>query len=354
MKKALSLVIALCLLLSLAACTDAKKADIAEKTRVFTDDCGRDVTIPETVSSIVPSSSFSQIVLMAIAPDMFAGLATELYDSSRTVLPDELFELPVFGSLYATADLNVEELALTAPQLIIDVGSAKSSLTDDLDTLEKQTGIPSLFIEATLETMPRAYRTLGELLGRQERGEALAKRCEEILARTENIMQQVGEDKLDCLYIMGDEGLNVLAKGTFHAEVIDLLTNNLAVVDNPMSKGTGNEVTMEQIALWDPEFIIFAPDSIYESVKEKDPFNQMRAIVNGNYIRVPDVPNNWLNMPPSGQRYLGLIWLTAVLYPEYCDYDAESEIRSYFELFYNCTLTDEQYFEITEGAFFAQ
>lgn len=52
-------------------------------------------------------------------------------------------------------------------------------------------------------------------------------------------------DKVNLLYITGDEGLNVIAQGSFHAEVIDLLSNNLAVVDEPSSKGTGNEVDME-------------------------------------------------------------------------------------------------------------
>lgn len=354
MKKALTLILALALVLSLAACAPAKTDESSAAKRVFVDDCEREVTIDETITSIVPSSSFGQIVLMAIAPEMFVGLSIELYDSSRGILPDELFELPVFGSLYASADLNVEELALTAPQLIIDIGSAKASTAEDLDALQSQTGIPSVFIEATLETMPEAYRTLGELLGKPERGEALAKRCEEILARTQSIMEQVGDNKHKTLYIMGEEGLNVLAKTTFHAEVIDMLTDNLAVVDNPMSKGTGNEVTMEQIALWDPELIIFAPDSIYDDVQNMDPWNKMDAIVNGNYLQVPDVPNNWLNMPPSAQRYLGLIWLTAALYPEYCDYDVRAEIEAYFELFYNCELTDEQYETITAGAFIAK
>ena len=50
--------------------------------------------------------------------------------------------------------------------------------------------------------------------------------------------------------VLGEEGLNMLAKDSYHAELIDLLTNHLAVMENPMSKGSGNAVSMEQIALW--------------------------------------------------------------------------------------------------------
>lgn len=321
------------------------------ETWTFTDDVGREVEVPGEITRIVPSAPLAQIILYAIAPDLFVGLASEWYDSARGIIADEHFDLPYFGSLYASADLNVEELALTDPQLIIDIGDVKSSVAEDMDALQQQTGIPSVFISSTLETMPETYRTLGKLLGREERGEELAQFCERIYTRTGTIMDKVGEEKVKALYVLGQEGLNVLAKGSYHAELLDLLTDNAAVVDSPISKGTGNAVTMEQIALWDPEFVIFAPDSIYDTVEETETWNQITAIVNGDYVRVPDAPHNWMSMPPSVQRYLGLIWLTAELYPDYCDYDVKEDILEYYRLFYGCQLTEEQYTAITEGAF---
>ncbi len=321
------------------------------ETWVFTDDAGREVELDSTITRIVPSSSLAQIILLAIAPEMLVGLAGEFYDSARGLVPDYLFELPEFGHLYADSDLNIEALALTEPQLIIDIGEAKSSVKEDMDALQSQTLIPSVFINTTLETMPETFRTLGKILGKEEKAEELAAFCEDTWQRTQSIMAKVGDNKLDALYVLGDEGLNVIAATSYHSELIDMLTNNLAVVDNPLSKGSGNEVTMEQLALWDPEFVIFAPDSIYDSVKDMDPWNRITAIVNDNYIQTPDAPHNWMSMPPSVQRYLGLIWLPAVLYPEYCDYDVEAEIREYYELFYGCSLTDEQFDAVTAGAF---
>ena len=130
-----------------------------------------------------------------------------------------------------------------------------------------------------------------------------------------------------------------------------MLTDNVAVVDSPVAKGTGNQVTAEQIALWDPEFVVFAPDSIYHTAARSDLWSHVTGIAAGNYVQVPDTPHNWMGMPPSVQRYLGLIWLTAQLYPDYCDYDAQEEIREYYRLFYGCELTAQQYEALTEGAF---
>ena len=307
--------------------------------------------LPGEITRIVPSGALSQIILLAIAPDLLVGTASEVPSSAEGFLPDRLFTLPCFGTLSSSADLNVEELALAEPQLIIDIGEAKPSVREELDALQANTLIPSVFLSASLESMPATYRRLGALLGREERGEELAQFCERVYSRTVNIMEQVGENKVNCLYVLGEEGLNVIAAGSYHSELMDLLTNNLAVVDNPMGKGTGNEVTMEQISLWDPDFVLFGPGSIYEWVEAMDPWNRVTAIVNGNYVQVPDLPYNWMGMPPAVQRYLGLIWLTAELYPAYCDYDVKAEILEYYRLFYGCTLTDEQYKAIIAGSF---
>lgn len=331
--------------------TPASSEAVQPTSYLFTDDLGREVEVDAQISRIVPSAPLAQIALLAIAPEMFVGLASKFYEDARGIIPDEMFELPYFGSLYAGSELNVEELAMTEPQLIIDIGEAKKSSIEDLDALQQQTLIPSVFISATLKTMPETYRKLGKLLGKEEKGEQLAQFCERVYNRTLDIMDKVGDNKVSCLYVLGDEGLNVIAANSYHSELLDLLTNNLAVVDNPLSKGSGNEVTMEQIAAWDPEFVVFAPRSIYSKVKEIPAWNQIRAITNDRYVETPDVPHNWMSMPPSVQRYLGLIWLPAVLYPDYCDYDVKEEILKYYELFYGCTLTEEQYQTITEHAF---
>ncbi len=351
-KRIISLFLAVSMLFIPVGCSNkVSSKETPSNLRTFTDDCGRDVEIPAEISRIVPSGPLAQIILMAIAPDLFVGVASSFRDVDRGIVNEQLFDLPKFGSLYAGADLNVEELALAAPDIIIDIGDSKKTATEDMDKLQAQTQIPSVFLYATMETMPQTYRTLGKLLGREERGEELASFCENVYQRSVAVMEQVGDNKANTLYVLGNEGLNVIAAQSYHAELLDLLTNNLAVVENPVSKGTGNEVTMEQISLWNPDFVIFAPDSIYDTVKEIPAWNQVTAIINDDYVKVPQVPHSWMGMPPSVQRYLGLIWLTAELYPEYCDYDVKADILEYYRLFYGCDLSEEQYNDITAAAF---
>ena len=343
-KNLIALLLAAMMLLTTCACA-------LGETMVFTDDVGREVTVPTDITRLVVSGPLPQIYLYAIAPDMLVGLASRFYESAEGIIPEEHINLPYFGQLYGSANLNIEELAKADPQVIIDMGEPKKSIVEDLDGLEAQTTIPALFIQSTLETAPDAYRKLGKLLGREEAAEEIAVFLEKVYTRTTAILEKVGENRKQILYITGDEGHNVLARTSYQAELIDMLTDNIAVVENPVSKGTGNEVTMEQIMLWDPEFIIFAPDSVYDKVATDDTWSKLTAVANGEYIKTPQGPHNWLGSPPSVQQYLGLIWLTSVLYPEYCDYDVKADVTEFYRLFYHCELTDAQYDALTEGAF---
>ena len=349
MKKRIAFLLALLLLLS--ACGKAPAAAAPGQTIVFTDDCGREVELPSPISRIAATGPLSQIVLYTLAPDMLVGLASKWSGSAEGIVPEKYRQLPYLGQLYNTANLNVEELALAGPQVIIDIGRVMSTSDSDMDALHQQTGIPTIFLSADFESLPQTYRSLGQLLGKQEEAERLAAFCERVHGRTLSILEQVGDNKVTALYIKGEEGTSVLAKGSPHAETLDLLTDNLAVVDSPSSKGSGNEVTMEQIALWDPELILFDEDSIYDTVSGLDTWNTLSAIAGRNYLEVPESPWNWLGTPSAAQRCLGMIWLTAQLYPEYCDYDPQAEILEFYELFYHCELTQQQYEALTANAF---
>ena len=221
------------------------------------------------------------------------------------------------------------------------MGEAKDGIAEDLDALQEQTTIPFVHISATLATMDETYTMLGDLLGMPDEAKTLADYCRGTYDRALTIADSV--EKANLLYITGDAGLNVIAQGAYHAEVIDLLSNNLAVVDDPSSKGTGNEVDMEQILNWNPDVILFAPDSIYDTVAEDAAWQGVTAIQNGAYYEVPMGPYNWMGFPPSVQRLLGMLWMAKVLYPAAADFDLYTEAAQYFKLFYHCDLTREQY-----------
>lgn len=325
--------------------TEAVQTSATESdTVIFTDSAGRQVEVPRHITRIAASGSMAQIVIFALAPDMLAGLAGKWADAAKPFIDPKYYNLPVLGQFYGTGDLNLEEIAAVDPQVIIDVGEAKSTVAEDMDGIMKQVGIPTVHIDAGTTTMGDAYRMLGKLLGMEDPAEVLAQYCEGVYNNTLKIMDKVGEDKkAKLVYCLGNDGLSVLAKGSYHAEVLDLLSNNLAVVDNPSSKGSGNPVDMEQLLKWDPDNIIFAPDSIYDSVDSDPTWRKLKAISSGNFYKTPSGPYNWMGYPPSVNRYIGMIWMTQILYPDIAQYDLYNETAKYYKLFYHCDLTREQF-----------
>lgn len=342
MKKMIALLLAAMMLIALVGCTKTPNAPDASGTRSFTDSVGRTVEVPNEITKVAISGPLAQIVVFALCPDRLVGIAQKWDKTAEQFLATEYYQLPELGQLYGgKGELNLETLLLSGAQVVIDVGEPKGSIVEDLDALSEQTGIPFVHITATIGTMGEAYQKLGELLDMPDEAEALTVYCDAQYARITEIAERV--DKANLLYITGDKGLNVIARDSYHAEIIDLLSNNLAVVDSPSSKGTGNEVDMESLLLWDPDVILFAPDSVYASVGSDPLWSELKAIRNGTYYEVPMGPYNWMGFPPSVQRILGMLWMAKLLYPDAADYDLYTEVAAYFRLFYHCELSEADY-----------
>lgn len=317
-------------------------APAAPETVLFTDSVGREVEVSKDITRVAISGPLAQIVVFALAPDKLVGIAAKWDTTAEQYLKTEYYNLPELGQLYGgKGELNLETLLASQAQVVIDVGEPKDGIVEDLNALQEQTGIPFVHITATTKTMGETYRQLGKLLNMGDEAEALASYCEKTYARAEEIAGKM--EKANLLYCLGDAGLNVIAKDSYHAEILDMLSNNLAVVDEPSSKGSGNEVDMEQILKWNPDVILFAPGSIYATVGGEKTWQKVTAIKAGTYYEVPMGPYNWMGFPPSVQRYLGMMWMEKLLYPEAATYKLYTEVAEYFKLFYHTDLTQEEY-----------
>lgn len=346
MKRFLAFLLAAVMLLSMTACGSTATASGSSKTQEFTDSTGRTVTIPAEITKIAITGPLSQVYILPLAGDMLVGVCNEFSADAALYLPEEIFNKTEIGQLYGgKGEMDLEALLTAAPDLVIDIGEPKDSIGTDLTALTEQTGIPFVHVDATVQTAPEAYRTLGKLLGREDKAEELAQWCEKTYQTITVMMEKVDtyNARNGLLYCLGDKGTNVIAEGSFHAETINMVSRNLAVIEDVFPGGLGNEVDLEQILLWNPEIVIFAPDSCYHAIAGDPQWQSVSAVAKGNYFKTPDGPYGWLSSPPAVQRYLGMLWLGELLYPDYTDYNLQEEITEYYKLFYGCDLTDDMY-----------
>ena len=353
MKKLLALLLTLCMILTLFAGCGAAPGQKKAATKEFTDSLGRTVTVPHEITKIAISGPLSQVYIIPLAGDLLVGVSNAFASDAALYLPDYISEMTEIGQLYGgKGEMDLEALLAAAPDVVIDIGEPKGSMAEDLTTLTEQTGIPFIHIDATVATAPEAYRTLGQLLNREEKAEKLATWCETTYAGIVAMMERVDADnaRKSLLYCLGATGTNVMAEGSFHAETVNLMAQNLAVVEEVSFSGDGNEVDLEQILLWNPEVIVFDPASCYDTVGDNAQWQPLDAISSGNYYKTPYGPYGWLSSPPAVQRYLGMLWLGQLLYPEYVEYDLQEEVTTYYKLFYDCDLTDDMYQALVANA----
>ncbi|KMT21795.1 ABC transporter substrate-binding protein [Clostridium cylindrosporum] len=346
------LVVATMMLSSLVGCTSTNKNEVKQtsveqqkqnkETRTFVDSAGRSVEIPKEIKRVAPSGALAQIVLYSLSPDKIIGWSQEPSESVKKYMDEKYWKLPTFGQFYGkNVNLNIEALIKEKPEVIIDIGEKKKTVKQDMDGIQKQVGIPVIFIEATLDTMDKAYTTLGEILSEKDAAKVLSDYCTKSINEARGKSASIPMDKkLKVYYGEGDTGLETNPKGSIHADVIDLV-GGINVADITTTKGTGgNQVTMEQILLWAPDRIILGPKSIYKSMGIDDRWKDLKAVKEGKYYEIPMGPYNWMGRPPSVNRLIGIKWLGNLLYPDIFNYDMVKETKEFYKLFYHYDLKD--------------
>ena len=351
-KKTAAFILIITLLLSLFPAVFATGDTL---TREFTDDLGRTVILPEKVERIALSGTLAQLYVMPLCQEKLVGYASQFSKDAESFFPKSVTSLPYLGRLYDGngGTMDAESLLSVNPDVIIDIGEAKKNMAEDFDKYSEITGIPYVHINATVQTAANAYLRLGELTGDIAKARKLSDWCEETYSEVCSIMNKVDADNVrkSILFCLGNDGLNVIAEKSFHAMSINIVSDNAAKIENPVSSNLGNTVSFEQIMLWDPEVIIFGTQQAYETATKtnQDVWKHLKSIQSGNYYMMPSIPYGWLSAPPSVQHYLGLIWLCSILYPDYCTYNLEEKVTEFYSLFYSYNLSHEEYKKILAG-----
>lgn len=335
------------------AATDALAPAVSPNaTIVFTDSAGRNVELPANLERIAPSGPMAQVVLYTLCPDKLVGLGSELSGSMLPFMDPRYKDLPVFGNFYADT-LNLEAVMSAKPQVVIDIGEIKPTVNEDMQSVQDKSGIPAVFIHMEMGNMAEAYRTLGKLVGEEEQAEKLAAYVEKSLAEAADKAASIPDDKrVKVYYAQGDAGLTAMVKGTVHTDIIDII-GAINVVDVAESiRGGASDISMEQLMLWQPDAILFAPQSIYADVQSRAEWQGINAVKNGNVYEAPSLPYNWMGRPPCVNRVIGIKWLGNLLYPDVYQYDMIAEAQEFYKLFYHCDLSEEQAKELLKTSTF--
>ena len=343
MKKLISLLLALTMLLSLAACGQADKSKeatpvTAEATVAtswypitVTDHAGREVVIGEEPQKLVSCYYITTSLLMALdLDDKMVGIENEpelrpIYKLSN---PD-LLELPWVGT---AKSLDLEACAALEPDLVILPLRLKdaASMLEDL-------GIDVLLVNPeSQDLLTEMIQMVAAACNRAEKADTLLTFLAEKESYLNSLLADVDAPKV---YLSGNSNfLSTAGSAMYQADMIRLAGGSNVAAQ--ISDAYWAEIDYEQLLAWNPDYIIMASSAKYtvEDVLNDPNLAECSAVKNGNVYQIPADAESWDSPVPSS--ILGALWLASVLHPEQLtDADCAAIMDEYYETFYQFTYT---------------
>lgn len=318
--------------------------------REITDMIGRKVTIPSDVKKVYATSAVGTIFVYSIDPSKLIGQAGMSAKDSKYVL-EQYRNLPVLGGMNGAENNNAvrEKVVKAAPDIILSTTMEASddvAAASNADILQEQLGIPVIVFTSNLSQLDKTYEFMGELLGDKERAKVLANYCRNTISEIKLSVAKIPEEKrLRVYYAEGETGLNTIADGSRHNEVLDFV-QGINVAKVPMDVGQA-AVSLEKVMFWNPDVILVGKmkgeeGNLPEFIKDNSSWKNIKAVKEHQVYKIPNQPFSWLDRPPSINRIIGIKWLANLLYADYVKIDIKAETKNFYRIFYHYELTEQE------------
>ena len=336
MKKIISLFMALAACIAVLAGCGAATNDFGN-TRTITDGAGRQVEVPEKVTSVVcVGVGALRYTCYVGAQDLVTGV--EDYETKagmsrlyNYVNFDKFKDLPVIGT---NGEPYTEEIINVAPDVIV----MSKSASVEADDLQEKTGTPVVVVpgsDTTLDT--NAYETiriLGELYGMEARAAELTDYLKVIQKDLDDRAKDIPDSEKPSVYVggvsfKGHHGFEGTEAGYGPFALIH--AKNLA--DTTGQSGAFN-IDLEQVLSWDPDiiFVDFNGLSIINEdfAKNADYYDSLTAVQDGKVYSQISFRSSASNLETA---LADAYYAACVMYPEqFKDVDPVAKAREIFEM----------------------
>lgn len=311
------------------------------------DAAGRAVTIPARTTRVFPAGPPAAIMLYTLAPDLLLGWPRANRPEECAYMLPDICAKPAVGRVTGRGNTaNLETVIALKPDLILDVGSTRDTFISLATRVQDQTGIPYALLDGRFDAIPTSYRKLGELIGRQDAAEKLARYADDTVATITGRIKDIPQDKRPRVYYArGPRGLVTGLGHSINVETIEMLAQNVA---GGQRGGLAN-VSIEQVLVWNPEVVVTIDQEFAAIVRGDPAWASVSAVKNDRVHLSPKMPFGWVDFPPSVNRLIGLWWLAKILYPDRFPEDLTKLTRDFYTLFYHHTPSDEQIAHVLAG-----
>ena len=356
MKKLISLLLVLSMLLTFAGCGQTNKPEETPPATTETTVPTTEETVPETTAALshYPITVTDHAGREVVIEDEPQKLVSGYYISTSLLIALDLDERLV--GIEAKANKRAI-YSLAAPELIDlpSVGTAKEFDLEGCAALEPDLVILPIKLKSAAETLEGLG--IDVLLVNPENQELLTGMINMIAAATNTeanaaellgfttaqetyLTETLAGSDTPSVYLAGNSNmLSTAGNAMYQSDMIRLAggVNVAAEIEDTY----WIEIDYEQLLTWNPDYIILASDASYtvDDVLTDPNLTDCAAVVSGNVYQMPSKAEAWDSPVPSG--ILGALWLANVLHNEaLTDADCADRIDEYYETFYNFTYSE--------------
>ena len=338
MKKLVSMLLIISLLISFAGCSANQPGDAGSVSTGYypvtiTDHAGREVVIEEEPQRLISCYYITTSLLMALDQDEYLVGVEDNADlrSIYGMSSPAILELPSIGT---AKELDLEACAALSPDLAI----LPMKVKDSVDALE-ELGITVLLVNPeSQELLIEMIQLVATATNTEEKAEALVGFIE---AQEDELTKALADVETPSVYLASNSSfLSTAGNAMYQSDMIRLAggINVAAEIEDTYWA----EIDYEQLLTWDPEYIILPSSAKYttEDVMADPNLAGCRAIMNGNVYQVPGHVESWDSPVPGS--ILGAFWLANILHPEVMtDADCTNIMDEYYETFYQFTYSEK-------------
>jgi len=318
-------------------------------------------TVVQTTAPVTVTDALGRTVEFAELPQriVLAGKATTMLIDAFYMFPEALDKVVSYENRSQSAnsfikaafpkteslvllDKNAaaEQIAPLTPDLVVLKTYMKDSLGDSLEAI----GIPVIYLD--LETPEQFYadlRTIGQVLGNPERAEELVGLYQATDESVKEIVAGIADTEKPGVLLLqySKDGDNI----AFEVPPVEWLQTIL--VENaggiPVWKETTTDggwtiVTLEQIAVWNPDLIFIVDYSggaveVVQSLMADTNWTSLDAIKNGQVYAFPADYFSWDQ--PDPRWILGELWLATKIHPaQFSSVDINDEFTNFYKSYY--------------------
>lgn len=361
MKRLISMLLALTILLSFAGCNKAPEAtpkaapeakteqekapetapeaevkeekapETAEPASLYpmtlTDQAGREVVIEEEPQKLVSGYYISTSLMIALElDDKLVGIEAKANKRPiYSLAAPELLELPNVGS---AKEFDLEGCAALEPDLVV----LPRKLKDAAETLEGL-GIDVLLVNPeNQQQLTEMIELIAAATNTQER----AKQLLDFTAKQQSKLKTLLEGApTPSVYLAGNSDLLSTAGNAMYQSALIGLAGGVNVAAE-LEDSYWAQVDYEQLMSWNPDYIILASDASYspQDVLADPNLADCTAVKEGRVYQMPNQAEAWDSPVPSS--ILGALWMANVLHGDLLsDEECAARIDEYYETFYD-------------------